>query len=184
MKPMLFPALTFAAMLLAPAGGISSHAEGIRYAKPPARPSASSWPEGLAAVIADPTYLDGYNYQNPGYVVENVDTFFYGGDTAALNRFLEKITQVKGASVSAAFSKAAGRVNRHARASTVLLQKRNGVPLVEDAGPNCSWLVSVTGTNGTGQPKGTVAQAEARIVIFLGSEELQVEKLHLPTWGR
>jgi RNA polymerase sigma factor (sigma-70 family) len=153
-----------------------------RYAKPPARPSISSWPEGLAAVIADPTYRDGYNYQNPGYLVENVDTFFYGGDTAALNRFLERITKVKGVRVSVAFSKGAGRINRELRAQSVQRQERLGVPLSDYDGPGCSWLMSVTPKDWVRNPEGGTVQAEARVVIFLGSKDLRLEKLQLPVW--
>jgi hypothetical protein len=182
MKTMLLSALTLNAAVLAATPGVSVHGEGTRYVKPPARPSVSSWPEGLAAVIADQTYRDGYNYQNPGYVTENVDAFFYGGDTAALNRFLERITRVKGVRVSVAFSNGVGRVNRHLCAESVRLHEMLGLPLSDYDGPSCSWLVSVTPKDWVRQPEGGTVQAEARVVIFLGNKDLQVEKLHLPVW--
>jgi hypothetical protein len=182
MKTMLRWASSVAAVMFAAAPGFSIYIEGTRYVKPPARPSVSSWPEGLAAVIADPTYRDGYNYQNPGYLIENVDTFFYGGDTAALERFLKRITTVKGVRVSVAFSNGTGRVNRHLRAETVRLQGMLGRPLSDYNGPGCTWLVSVTPKDWVRQSEGGKVQAEARVVIFLGSKDLQMEKLQLPEW--
>jgi hypothetical protein len=182
MKTMLLSALTVAAAMFAAVPGFSIDLEGTRYVKPPARPSISSWPEGLAAVIADQTYRDGYNYQNPGYLTENVDTFFYGGDTAALNRFLERMTRVKGVRVSVAFSNGAGRINRHLRAESVRMKKMLDLLLSDYDGPGCSWLVSVTPKDWVRQPEGGTVQAEARVVIFLGSKDLQVEKLQLPVW--
>jgi hypothetical protein len=172
MKPMVLQGLSFAAVMFAAAPGFSGYAEGVRYAKPPARPTVYSWPDGLAAVIADPTYRDGYNYRNPGYVIENVDTFFYGGDTTALNRFMEKITKVKGVHVSVAFSKSAGRIDRYLRAQSVGVQEMLGHSVSSLDGPSCTWLVSVTPS----------VEADVRVVIFLGSKELQVEKLQLPSW--
>jgi hypothetical protein len=169
---MVQTALTFVTVMFPVLPGFSSDREGARYVKPPPRPTVYSWPDGLAAVIADPTYRDGYNYQNPGYVVENVDTFFYVGDTAALNRFLEKITKVKGVRVKVAFSKRAGKINRHLRAQSVVVEEilGHGVSGLDE--PGCTWLMTVT----------PGIEAEARIVVFLGSKELQVEKLHLPAW--
>jgi hypothetical protein len=184
MKTMPLSALTIAAALLAAAPGFSIDVEGAHYVKPPSRPSVSSWPGGLAAVLADPTYRDGYNYQNPGYVTENVDTFFYGGDTAALNRFLERLTTVRGVRVSVAFAKGAGRINRHLRAESVRLQEMLNLPLSDYDGPGCSWLVSVTPRDWVRHSEGGTVGAEARVVIFLGSKVLQVDKLQLPTWKR
>lgn len=152
-----------------------------RHRRPPlrqtARPTIYSWPEGFAAIIADESYLDGYNYQNPGYVIENVDTFYYGGDTEALNLFLEKLAKVKGMRVTVGFSGSVGRVNRHVRAGTVRQQKALGLPLSEIDGKPCSWLVTVTPS----QSKDS--QAETQILVFLGGERIDVEKLRLPAWG-
>src|SRR5262249_16135436 len=80
----------------APEGREALDIEGKRFAKPPKGPTTSTWPAGLAGVIADKNYLDGFNYQNPGFVIESVDTFYYGGDTKALNEFLAKLAKVKG----------------------------------------------------------------------------------------
>ena len=172
MKLVVLQALSFVAVVFAAAPGFSVHIEGVRYAKPPARPTVYSWPDGLAAVIADPTYRDGYNYRNPGYAIEYVDTFFYGGDTAALNRFMEKIAKIKGVHVSVAFSKSAGTIDRNLRAHSVGVQEMLGVPASSLDGPSCTWLVSVTPT----------VETDIQVVIFLGSKELQVEKLQLPSW--
>jgi hypothetical protein len=180
-KPLL--ALAALAVLLAAGPGFSIDIEGQRYAKAPARPTISSWPEGLAAIIADKTYLDGYNYQNPGYVIENVDTFFYGGDTEAFNLFLEKLAKVKGLRVTVAFSGSVGRVNRHVRAGTVRLQESLGLRLSEIDGKPCSWLVSVTPKDWLRQSKGSQAQSEAQILVFLGGKKIDAEKLRLPAWG-
>jgi hypothetical protein len=182
MKTMLPTALAVAAALLVPAFGYSIDLRGTRYVKPPARPSLSSWPEGLAAAIADPTYRDGYNYQNPGYLSENEDTFFYGGDTAALNRFLANITTVKGVRVSVAFANGVGKIDRHLRAVSIRYKEMLGVRLADYDGPTCSWLVSVAPKDWVRQPEGGKVQAEAQVVIFLGSKDLQVEKLQLPVW--
>ena len=152
----------------------SAHVEGVRYAKPPARPTVSSWPDGLAAVIADPSYRDGYNYQNPGYVVENVDTFFYGGDTAALNRFIEKITRSR--ALMSVWPSRRGRgfgsigicvLSPSVFRKRLVFQRaaRNG---------QVAHGIPVTVTPST--------EADVPVVIFLGSKDLQVEKLQLPSW--
>lgn len=183
MKMMSRLALAVLAVLFAAPPGFSIHIEGVRYAKPPSRPSISSWPEGLAAVIADTTYLDGFNYQNPGYVIENIDTFYYGGDTEALNLFLEKLAKVKGVRVNVVFSNGVGKVNRDMRAETVWQQKMLDRAASEIEGPSCTWLVSVTPKDWVRLPKGVQAESEARVLIFLGGKQIDLEKLRLPAWG-
>jgi hypothetical protein len=158
--------------------------EGIRYPKPPARPSIHSWPDGLAAAIADKTYLDGYNYKNPGYVIENTDTFYYGGDTEALNSFLKRLDKVKGLRVTITFSVAVGKVNRDVRAGTVRQMEALGLPLSKIDGQTCTWLVSVPPTDLVGQPKGGQIKTDARVLIFLGGKLIDVEKLRLPEWSK
>jgi RNA polymerase sigma factor (sigma-70 family) len=153
--------------------------EGKRYATPPKKPVVSSWPADLAAVIADKTYLDGFNYQNPGYVVENVDTFFYGGDTKALNQFLEKLAKVKRLRVSVSFSTEKGKVNRALRAGVIQNGKALGMPVSELDGEKCSWLVSVTPKDWM---QGSKSEADARIVIFLGGKTIDMDALRLPVW--
>ncbi len=61
MKPMVLQALSFGAVMFAAVPRFSVHVEGVGYVKPPAHPTVYSSPDGLAAVIADPTYRDGYN---------------------------------------------------------------------------------------------------------------------------
>ena len=184
MNPLLLPIFTVAVAMLTALPVASIDIRGVRYAKPPARPSISSWPEGLAAAIADRAYRDGYNYQNPGYLVENVDAFFYSGDTAALNHFLERMTSVKGVRVSMTFSKGEGRINQHLRAADVRLQKMLNLRLSDYDGAGCSWLVSVSPRDWVRHPEGGTVQAEAEVVVFLGSKDLQVEALQLPSWKR
>jgi hypothetical protein len=177
MKTTSLLTLAIVAVLLTALPGSSIDLKGPRYAKPPARPSIHSWPEGLAAVIADKTYLDGYNYQNPGYLTENVDTFYYGGGTEAINLFLEKLAKVKGLRVTVAFSGGEGKVNRHVRAGTVRQQKALGLSLSEIDGQSCSWLMSVTPNESKG------GQTVARVLIFLGGKRVEAERLRLPAWG-
>jgi hypothetical protein len=181
-RRMKTPTLAAVALLLAAVPGFAIHIEGPRYPSPPARPSVSSWPEGLAGVIADKSYLDGYNYQNPGYVTEDVDTFYYGGDTEALNVFLEKMARVKGLRVTVAFSGGEGKVNRFVRAETVRQLEVLGLPLSRMDGEPCSWLVSVTPKDWVRQPRGGRAEAEARVLIFLGGKRIDAENLRLPAW--
>src|SRR4051794_30893371 len=88
----------------------ASDREGRRYPQPPARPTAGSWPSGLAPVISDDSYLDGFNWTNPGLARTSEDTFYYGGDTAALNRFLDGLSRVAGLEVSVGFARGQGRV--------------------------------------------------------------------------
>jgi hypothetical protein len=182
MKTTSLLTLAIAVMLLTAIAGFSIDLNGTRYATPPARPPVSSWPDGLAAVIADKAYLDGYNYQNPGYVVENVDTFYYGGDTEALNRFLEKLVKVERLRATVAFS-GVGKVNRNVRAATVRQEEALGLPLSEIDGQPCSWLVSVTPKDWMRQSKGEKAEAEAQVLVFLRGKDIDASKLRLPAWG-
>lgn len=183
MKTISLLALAVLAVLFAALPVFSIDRGGQRYAKPPAVPSISSWPEGLAAIIADKTYLDGYNYQNPGYIIENIDTFFYGGDTEALNLFLEKLAKVKGLHLTVAFSRSEGRVNRYARAGTVKIQEELGHHWTEIDGESCSWLMSVTPKDWIRDARGGKTQSESQVIIFLGSKKINAEKLSLPAWG-
>ena len=183
MKSIRLLVVLVAALLLA-APGFSIDLGRIRYAKPPARPSVSSWPEGLAAAIADKTYVDGFNYQNPGYVTENVDTFFYNGDTADLNRFLEKLAKVKGMRMSVAFSHEVGKASRSVRAVSVQSQELLGLPLSQFDGSPCTWLISVTPKDWVRQAVAENVQAEVRAVIFLGDKQIKLELLQLPHWNQ
>ena len=180
MKTISLLSLASLAVLIAALPVFSIDRGGQRYAKPPAGPFISSWPDGLAAIIADKSYMDGYNYQNPGYIIENVDTFFYGGDTEALNVFLEKLAKVKGLHVTVAFSGNEGRVNRYARAGTVKIQEELGHHFTEIDGESCSWLMSVTPKDWVSDARGGKTQSEAQVIIFLGSKKINPEKLRLP----
>jgi hypothetical protein len=182
MKTTSLLTLATVAVLFFPIPGLCIDLSGSRYATPQACPSSSSWPPGLAAILADKAYLDGYNYQNPGYVVEYVDTFYYGGDTEALNAFLEKLAKVDGLRMSVMFSSGAGKVNRSVRARSVQPEEFL-VPPPEIDGQPCSWLVSVTPQDRLRKMKGATAEADAKVLIFLGAKDINAAKLRLPTWN-
>jgi hypothetical protein len=147
------------------------------------RPPVSIWPKGLAEAIADRNYLDGFSYQNPGYVIESVDTFFYNGDTEGLNSFLAKLARVKGLRTSVSFSNAEGRTSKFVRAGIVRNGEALGLPLSKLDGRPCSWLASVSPKGWFHQPPGGKAEAEARVLIFLGGKKVKLEGVRLPAWG-
>jgi hypothetical protein len=152
-----------------------------RYPTPPDRPRNFSWPAGLAKAIASGPYVDGFHYENPGYVVEMIDTFFYDGDTEALNRFLARLTSVKEMEVLITFSKREGRVDPLVRPGTAIAGE--ALALTHDSldGRACTWLVGVTPKEWAQQHGSGITRAH--VVVFLGSTKLDVEALRLPKWA-
>jgi hypothetical protein len=148
------------------------------YETPPQSKTKPNWPDALADVIADATYVDGYSYANPGYVVEMNDTFFYDGDTDALGKFIEKLHGVKNVDVKITFSKAAGRSSEFTRAGTVDQGKVLGQDLARLGGKACSWLVTVTDKQ-SAEHSGKGPNAQAEVLIFLGSSKIDPERLRL-----
>jgi hypothetical protein len=148
------------------------------YEKPPEGKTKPNWPDALAGVIADTNYVDGYSYANPGLVVEMNDTFFYDGDTEALVKFIEKLKAVKNLDVKITFTKAAGRSSEFTRAGVVVDGKVLGQNVEKLGGKSCSWLVTVTDKYWA-EHSGKGSQAQAELLIFLGSPKINVERLRL-----
>jgi hypothetical protein len=135
----------------------------------------------LGEVIASGPYVDGFHYENPGYVVEMIDTFLYDGDTEALNWFLARLASVKEMDVLITFSKGEGRVDPLMRPGTAIGGKAFGVTPETHDGRVCTWLVGVTPKEWAQQHGSDVTRAQ--IVVFLGSKKLDVEALRLPKWA-
>jgi hypothetical protein len=148
------------------------------YEKPPEGKTKPNWPDALAGVIADSTYVDGYSYANPGYVTEMNDTFFYDGDTEALIKFIDKLRGVKNLDVKIAFTKAAGRSGEFVRAGTIDNGKVMGQDIDHLGGKACSWLVTVTDKYWA-EHRGRGSDAQAEVLIFLGSPKISIEHLRL-----
>jgi hypothetical protein len=148
------------------------------YEKPPEGKTKPNWPDALADVIADSTYVDGYSYANPGYVTEMNDTFFYDGDTAALVKFVEKLRGLKNLDLKITFTKIAGRSSEFIRAGTILDGKVLGQDIDRLSGKPCSWLVTVTDKYWS-EHRGQGPHAQAEVLIFLGSPKINVEHLRL-----
>lgn len=146
------------------------------YEKPPAKETKHDWPDGLAGVVADKSYVDGWSYANPGYVVEMNDTFFYDGDTAALTKFLEKLRAVKNLDVKVTVTKADGRTSEHLRAGIVFQGKALGEEIEKLGGKPCSWLVTVTDKRWA-EHSSSGSNAKAHVLIFLGSPKIEAEQL-------
>jgi hypothetical protein len=148
------------------------------YEKPPEGTTKPNWPDTLADVIADSTYVDGYSYANPGYVVEMNDTFFYDGDTEAPVKFIEKLRGVKNLDVKITFSKTAGRSSEFTWAGIVFQGQMVGQDIEKLGGKPCSWLVTVTDKYWA-EHRGQGPHAQAELLIFLGSPKINVEHLRL-----
>jgi hypothetical protein len=148
------------------------------YEKPPQSKTKPNWPDALADVIADATYVDGYSYANPGYVVEMNDTFFYDGDTETLVKFIEKLRGVKNLDVKVTFSKAAGRSSEFTRAGIVFQGQVLGQDIEKLGGKPCSWLVTVTDKQWA-EHSGKGSNTQAEVLIFLGSPRIDPERLRL-----
>ncbi len=148
------------------------------YDAPPKAEKKHDWPEGLAAVIADKNYVDGWSYANPGYVVEMNDTFFYDGDAAALGKFIHKLRELKNLDVKVSFTRAAGRAYESLRAGIVIDGKALGQDIDKLGGKPCSWLVTVTDKRWA-EHAGAGTNAQARVLIFLGSSKINLEQLEL-----
>jgi hypothetical protein len=158
------------------AGSFAIYIPPTHYEKPPAKETKPDWPEGLADVIADKTYVDGWSYANPGYVVELNDTFFYDGDSEDLGRFIKKLRAMKNLDVKVSFTKAAGWASESVRVGTVMQGKVMGQDLNRLGSKPCSWLVTVTDKRWAEQ-SGIGASAQARVLIFLGSPKIDAERL-------
>jgi hypothetical protein len=158
------------------AGSFAIYIPPTHYEKPPATKTKPGWPEGLADVISDKTYVDGWSYANPGYVVEMNDTFFYDGDSEDLGRFIKKLHATKNLDVKISLTKAAGWSGEFVRAGTVMQGKVMGQDLNRLGGKPCSWLVTVTDKRWAEQ-SGSGANAHARVLIFLGSPKIDAERL-------
>jgi hypothetical protein len=158
------------------AGSFAIYIPPTHYEKPPATKTKPDWPEGLAEVIADKSYVDGWSYANPGYVVEMNDTFFYDGDSENLGRFIKKLRAMKNLDVTISFTKAAGWASESVRAGTVMQGKVMGQDLNRLGSKPCSWLVTVTDKRWAEQ-SGIGASAQARVLIFLGSPKIDAERL-------
>jgi hypothetical protein len=148
------------------------------YEKPPVGKTKPNWPDALADVIADSSYVDGYSYANAGIVMEMNDTFFYDGDTEALVKFIEKLKGVKNLDVKISFTKAAGRSSEFTRAGVVIDGKVLGQDIEKLGGKPCSWLVTVTDKYWA-ERSGKGSHDQAEVLIFLGSPNINVEHLRL-----
>jgi hypothetical protein len=148
------------------------------YEKPPEGKTKPNWPDALADVIADSTYVDGYSYANPGKVTMMNDTFFYDGNTEALVKFIEKLKAVKNLDVKITFTKSAGRSNEFFQAGAVFDGKALGEDIDRLDGKLCSWLVTITDKYWADH-SGKSSHAQAEVLIFLGSPKINVEHLQL-----
>jgi hypothetical protein len=146
------------------------------YKNPPEEKTKPDWPEGLARVIADKSYVDGWSYANPGYIVEMNDTFFYDGDSAALGKFIKNLKAVKHLDVRITLTKAAGWASEYVRAGTVIQGKVMGQDLSRLGGKPCSWLVTITDKHWA-EHIGSGSNAQAHVLIFLGSPKIDAEQL-------
>jgi hypothetical protein len=173
--------VTYLAAILVLAGAVVSFAIYIpptHYEQPPAEKSKPEWPQGLAEVIADKSYVDGWSYSNPGYIVEMNDTFFFDGDSEALAKFIDKLRGVKNLEVKVTLTKAAGWASESVRAGTVFQGKVMGQDMNRLGAKPCSWLVTVTDKHWAAQ-SANGSNAQARVLIFLGSPKIDAEQLEL-----
>lgn len=177
MKQVAFVSVLTLAFLSAAAAAWGIYIPPTHYTQPPSKESKHDWPTGLAEVISQPSYVDGWSFANPGYVVEMNDTFFYDGDSEALGKFLKQLRAVKDIEVKITFSNAAGYSSEFVRAGVVFQGQAVGQPLDKLGGKPCSWLVTVTDKN-RAQRRGA-STATAQVLIFLGSKKIDIEKLEI-----
>ena len=146
------------------------------YEKPPEGKTKPDWPEGLAGVIADKNYVDGWSYANPGFIVEMNDTFFYDGDSEAVGKFINNLKAVKNLDLKITLTKAAGWASEFVRAAIVCQGKVMGEEMNRLGSKSCSWLVTVTDKRWA-EHSGLGSNAQAHVLIFLGSPKIDAEQL-------
>jgi hypothetical protein len=177
MKQAAFVSVLTLACLGAAAAAWGIYIPPTHYTQPPSKESKSDWPTGLAEVISQPSYVDGWSYANPGFVVDMNDTFFYDGDTEALGEFLKQLRAVKDLDVKITFSNAAGYCSEFVRAGVVFQGNALGQPLNTLGSKPCSWLVTVTDQKWV--QRGGASNVTAQVLIFLGSKKIDIEKLEM-----
>ncbi len=176
MSRAIVASLAFIIVLGVAAVGFAIYIPPTHYEQPPAEKSKPDWPDGMAAIIADKNYVDGWSYANPGYIVEMNDTFFYNGDSEALLKFIKQLRSVKNLDVKISFTKAAGWASESVRAGTVWQGKVMGQDMDHLGSKPCSWLVTVTDKQWA-QQHGGGDNAQAHVLIFLGSPKIDAERL-------
>jgi hypothetical protein len=174
-RPILF-ALVAAAVSACAAVSFAIYILPTHYEKPPEAKTKPGWPEGLAGVISDKNYVDGWSYANPGKVTEMNDTFFYDGDSEALRKFIKNLKAVKNLDVKITLTKAAGRASEFVRAGIVFQGKVMDQDIDRLGSKPCSWLVTVTDKRWA-EHSGLGTSAQARVLIFIGSPKIDAEQL-------
>jgi hypothetical protein len=158
------------------AAGFAIYILPTHYEKPPEAKTKPDWADGLAGVIADKNYVEGWSYANPGFIIEMNDTFFFDGDSAALAKFIKNLKALKNLDVKITLTKAAGWTSEYVRAGTVFQGKVMGQNLDTLGSKPCSWLVTVTDKRWAEQ-SGLGSNAQAHVLIFLGSSKIDAERL-------